>query len=55
MNGNQETFNSGNTNWTMDYATGILTFNVTNSALSSGNGSNLNAADNKKTDLISKT
>lgn len=45
-----ETFNSGDTNWTMDYATGILTFNVTNSTLSSGNGSNLNAADNKKTD-----
>ena len=45
-----ETFNSGNTNWTMDYATGILTFNVTNDALSNGNGSNLNAADNKKTD-----
>ena len=45
-----EIFSSGNTNWTMDYATGILTFNVTNDALSNGNGSNLNAADNKKTD-----
>ena len=43
-----------NTNWTMDFATGILTFNVTDSTLSDGNGSSLNAAESEKTNPKSR-